>query len=95
MIKPKNIKQSNDNKFNKDFSPFPNLKSLKLFCKKEGITNSVLYKQKYRQYGLPAHPERIYEEWISYKDFFDIADFISYVELKEIISDKNFKNAKE
>ncbi|MDH1705894.1 gamma-mobile-trio integrase GmtZ [Acinetobacter johnsonii] len=95
MIKPRYIRQSNDNKFNKDLSPFPNLKSLKLFCKKEGITNSVLYKQKYRQYGLPAHPERIYEEWISYKDFFDIADFISYVKLKEIISDKNFKNAKE
>lgn len=95
MIKPKYIKQSDDNKCNKDLSLFPNLKSLKLFCKKEGITNSVLYKQKYRQYGLPAHPERIYEEWISYKDFFDIADFISYVKLKEIISDKNFKNAKE
>nr|WP_279052082.1 VPA1269 family protein [Acinetobacter tandoii] len=93
MIKPKNIRQSNDNKFNKALSHFPNLNSLKLFCKKEGITNSVLYKQKYRQYGLPAHPERIYEEWITYKDFFDIADFISYVNLKEIISDKNFKNA--
>lgn len=95
MIKPQAIRQIENNRFNKDFSTFPNLDSLKQFCKNAGITNSVLYKQKYREYGLPAHPERIYDEWISYKDFFDIADFISYVSLKEIISTKNFKNAKE
>ena len=95
MIKPQAIRQIQNNKFNKDFSTFPNLDSLKQFCKNAGITNSVLYKQKYREYGLPAHPERIYDEWISYKDFFDIADFISYVNLKELISAKNLKNAKE
>lgn len=95
MNKLQAIRQIENNRFNKDFSTFPNLDSLKQFCKNAGITNSVLYKQKYREYGLPAHPERIYDEWTSYKDFFDIADFISYVSLKEIISAKNFKNAKE
>lgn len=95
MIKPQAIRKIETNRFNKDFSTFPNLDSLKQFCKSAGITNSVLYKQKYREYGLPAHPERIYDEWISYKDFFDITDFISYISLKELISTKNFKNAKE
>lgn len=95
MIKPQAIRIIENNRFNKDFSAFPNLDSLKQFCKNAGITNSVLYKQKYREYGLPAHPERIYDEWISYKDFFDIADFISYVNLKELINAKNLKNAKE
>lgn len=97
MIKPQAIRQTENNRFNKDkdFSTFPNLDSLKQFCKNAGITNSVLYKQRYREYGLPAHPERIYDEWISYKDFFGIADFISYDNLKELISNKNFKNAKE
>ncbi|MCX0340175.1 gamma-mobile-trio integrase GmtZ [Acinetobacter radioresistens] len=95
MIKPQVIRKIETNRFNKDFSTFPNLDSLKQFCKSAGITNSVLYKQKYREYGLPAHPERIYDEWISYKDFFDITDFISYISLKELISTKNFKNAKE
>ena len=95
MIKPQAIRQIESKRFNKEFSTFPDLDSLKKFCKNEGITNSVLYKQKYREYGLPAHPERIYDEWISYKDFFDITDFISYVELKNLIESKNLKNAKE
>ena len=95
MIKPQVIRQIESKRFNKEFSTFPDLDSLKKFCKNEGITNSVLYKQKYREYGLPAHPERIYDEWISYKDFFDITDFISYVELKNLIESKNLKNAKE
>lgn len=95
MIKPQSIRKIENKRFNKEFSTFPDLNSLKQFCKDEGITNSVLYKQKYREYGLPAHPERIYDEWISYKDFFDISAFISYKELKKLIENKDLKNAKE
>lgn len=95
MIKPQTIRKIETKRSNKNLSTFPNLDSLKQFCKSAGITNSVLYKQKYREYGLPAHPERIYDEWISYKDFFNITDFISYISLKELISTKNLKNAKE
>lgn len=95
MIKPKAISPTEKNKFDKILSRFPNLESLKKFCKNSGIKNSVHYKQKYREYGLPAHPERVYDEWISYKDFFDIPDFISYDNLKELINNKNFKNALE
>ena len=82
MIKPQAIRQIESKRFNKEFSTFPDLDSLKQFCKNTGIFNSVSYKQNYKEYGLPAHPERIYDEWISYKDFFDIVDFISYSELK-------------
>lgn len=95
MIKPQSIRKIENKRFNKEFSIFPDLNSLKQFCKSEGITNSVVYKQKYREYGLPAHPERIYDEWVSYKDFFDIAAFISYKELKKLIENKDLKNAKE
>ncbi|WP_180023281.1 VPA1269 family protein [Acinetobacter sp. YH1901134] len=93
MIKPQAIRQIESKQFNKKFSNFPNLESLKQFCKKLGITNSVLYKKNYKENGLPAHPERIYEEWISYKDFFDIVDFIPYKELKSLVRDKNIKTS--
>ena len=95
MIKPLAIRQIENNKFNKDFSIFPDLDSLKQFCKQASITNSVLYKQKYKEHGLPAHPERIYDEWISYKDFFDIVDFISYSDLKEFVISKELKRSNE
>ncbi|EXG32770.1 gamma-mobile-trio integrase GmtZ [Acinetobacter baumannii] len=86
MIKPQAIKQIENKRFN---SKFPTLESLKQTCKSLGITNSVIYKEKYKEYGLPAHPERIYEEWVSYKDFFDIVEFISYAELQKLVIEKN------
>lgn len=94
MNKSQSINLRN-NRFDKETSIFTNLNLLKQFCKNTGINNSVIYKQKYREYGLPAHPERIYEEWISYKDFFDIPDFISYDELKELVIPNGFKSADE
>ena len=57
MIKPQSIRQIENKRFNKEFSMFPDLNSLKQFCKDTGITNSVLYKQQYREHGLPAHPK--------------------------------------
>lgn len=68
---------------------------LKSLCKKLGLTDSQLYKENYKLHGLPAHPERIYSEWISYRDFFDIPELIDYQSLKSLIADKQFKNAKE
>ena len=68
---------------------------LKQECKDRGLTNSALYRKFYKQHGFPAHPERIYSEWISYRDFFDIPEFMSYNELKEQIVKLGFKNAKE
>ncbi len=94
-MKPQIIRQIESKKFNREFSTHPTLESLKQTCKKLNITNSMLYKQTYKKFGLPAHPERIYEDWISYKDFFDIVDFVSYTELKKLITPKNLKNANE
>lgn len=95
MIKPQAIRQIEHDKFNNEYSSFPDLESLKFACKKLGITNSMIYREKYKQFCLPAHPERTFREWVSYKDFFDISDFISYGELKKLISSKNLKNANE
>lgn len=95
MIKSKVSRQIESKRFNKEFSTFPDLDSLKQFCKNVGLSNSVLYRKNYKEYGLPAHPERMYDEWISYKDFFDIVDFIPYIELKNLIANENLKNAKE
>jgi len=95
MIKSKVTTHTESKKYNKEFSAFPNLNSLKQFCKDSGITNSTLYKKNYKEYALPAHPERIYEEWVSYKDFFNILDFIPYNALKDLVQNKNLKNAKE
>ncbi|NNG81335.1 VPA1269 family protein [Acinetobacter sp. ANC 5378] len=72
-----------------------NYEDLKALCKKLGITNSVLYRQKYRQYGLPANPQRTCKVWKSYKDFFEIPEFIKYHELKEKVQSLDIKNATE
>lgn len=68
---------------------------LKSLCKELGLTDSHLYRNNYKAHGLPAHPERIYNEWISYRDFFDLPEFVSYQTLKKIIADKQLKNARE
>ncbi|WP_246783091.1 gamma-mobile-trio integrase GmtZ [Wohlfahrtiimonas chitiniclastica] len=68
---------------------------LKQACKDRGLTNSALYRKFYKKHGFPAHPERIYSEWVSYRDFFEISEFISYSELKNHIVKLGFKNAKE
>lgn len=74
---------------------FESYDALKAECKRLGLTDSALYRKYYRKYGLPAHPERIFQEWVSYRDFFDIPDFISYQQLKESIAPLKLKNAKE
>jgi hypothetical protein len=57
----------------------------------------VSYKQNYKEYGLPAHPERIYDEWVSYKDFlislilFHIQNYKSLVIAKTLKMLKNTK----
>lgn len=68
---------------------------LKSECQKLGITNTVIYKERYTGInGFPAHPERIYSnEWTSYKDFFDIKEFVSYSELTKIIHPLALKKA--
>ncbi len=68
------------------------LAELKAICKAHGITNTVEYKQRYKDIpDLPAHPQRIFKhEWISYSDFFDIPQLRPYDVLKkEVQSLKN------
>ena len=40
--------------------------NLKKQCKLNGITNTVLYKERYKEFPeFPAHPERAYQyEWV-------------------------------
>ena len=69
---------------------------LKNKCKELGINNSKEYRDRYKEHGLPAHPERVYrDQWISYRDFFDIKEFLPYDDLSALIKDMNFKNQKE
>jgi hypothetical protein len=69
---------------------------LKAECKRLGIKNSVDYRKRYPSYdGFPAHPERTYQsEWVSYNDFFEIPQFVSYKELKAIIQSENIDSQK-
>ena len=97
MIKPRALRlssSSGDKLINPNGYSFSELKAE---CKRLGITNSVEYRNRYKDIsGFPAHPERTYAtQWTSYKDFFDIQDFISYQELLLIIQPLKFKNAKE
>ena len=97
MIKPRALRMSltpqSSLKVNNKFT-FAEIKSE---CKRLGITNSVEYRRRYKDVlGFPAHLERTYAtEWVSYKDFFDIEEFISYKKLTTIIQPLQFKNAKE
>ncbi len=71
------------------------LAELKAECKSLGIRNSVDYKREYSLHGFPAHPERTYSfEWISYKDFFDIPEFLAYSDLKKIVQRNNIDSQK-
>lgn len=71
-----------------------NLAEVKALCKLHGISNSIEYREKYKDIpGLVAHPERIYSnEWISYCDLFDIPEFFTYQELKKAIKPFQLKS---
>ena len=59
MIKPQAIRQIESKRFNKEFSTFLDLGSLKQFCKNVGIFNSMSYRQNYREYGFSDHIKAI------------------------------------
>lgn len=85
------------NKIKKDIRDWKfSLQELKAECKKQGIRNSVDYKKKYQHYdGFPAHPERVFkEEWDSYREFFDIPEFIDYSQLKKIVQQEKLDSQK-
>lgn len=73
------------------------LAELKAICKAHGIKNTVDYKEQYKTIpDLPAHPERIFKhEWISYSDFFDIAEFIPFETLKTEVQSRGIKTQLE
>ena len=74
-----------------------NLAEIKSICKAYGITNTVEYRERYKEIpGLPAHPERIFkDEWTSYIDLFDIPELIPYIDLKAAVQAAGIKSGKE
>lgn len=97
MIKPRSLRMSSTKEMTLMVENKYSFDELKAECKSLGINNSVEYRKRYKELpGFPAHPERTYSsEWTSYKDFFDIQDFISYKEMIDLIQPLNFANAKE
>ena len=63
------------------------LQEYKAVCASNGITNSILHRQKYKEVpGLLAHPERKFKnEWVSYKDTFGVPEYYPYAELKMMV----------
>ncbi|WP_417509600.1 VPA1269 family protein [Methylophaga sp.] len=74
-----------------------NLAELKAICKENGITNTVEYRQRYKEIPeLPAHPERIFRnEWSSYSEFFDIPQIKSYKVLKKEVQSQKISSKRE
>lgn len=74
-----------------------NLAELKAICKENGITNTVEYRQRYKEIPeLPAHPERIFRnEWSSYSEFFDIPQIKSYKVLKKEVQSQKITSKRE
>lgn len=97
MIKPRSLRSAVFKEVPQIIERRFSFDELKAECKKLGITNSVEYRKRYKDIpGFPAHPERTYAfEWKSYKDFFDIKEFVSYQELIDLIHPLKLNNAKE
>lgn len=94
MIKPKAIRKIEKDNFLTLYPEQYSLQSLKDKCKALGIKNTIDYRDKYREFNLPAHPERLFkDDWTSYRDFFDIPEFISYQELEKKVRQQKLKNA--
>jgi hypothetical protein len=91
-----NLYVSNKNKVLKLYREL-SLDELKKQCKSLGITNTVIYKERYKEIpNAPAHPERVYlSEWVSYKDLFDIKEFVKYTDLKSIAQKNKIKNGND
>lgn len=97
MIKPRSFRLAASKNLPQSVGKKYSLDELKKECKRLGINNSVEYRNRYKDIpGFPANLERSYAlEWVSYKDFFDLKEFISYKEITSLIHPLNLKNAKE
>ena len=75
----------------------PRLADIKSICKQHGISNSVEYKERYKDIpGLPSHPERMFsEEWTSYTEFFDLPQIIPFKEMRKIVRKNGIKSQSE
>lgn len=73
------------------------LADIKSICKQHGISNSVEYKERYKEIpGLPSHPERMFsDEWTSYTDFFDLPQIIPFKELRKLVRKNGIKSQSE
>ena len=96
MTKPLFLTMPDKELLDERFNTSDSLLRLKKKCKELGIRNSKEYRDRYKEHDLPAHPERVYkDQWISYRDFFDIKEFLPYEDLVSLIKDMSFKNQKE
>ncbi len=88
---------SNKPGFNRPIMNASSLAELKAICKAHGISNTVEYKERYKEIpGLPAHPERHFRnEWSSYSEFFDIPQVKPYNELKQEVQAQKIKSKRE
>lgn len=58
-----------------------------------GIKNSKSYRDKYKQYNLPAHPERTFKsEWIDWFDLCDIPKPYSYDDICALVRHQSIKS---
>ena len=66
MIKPRSIRLSTARELGSlNLNRF-SFSELKAECKIRVITNSVEYKQQYKNNDFPSHPERVYSlEWVA------------------------------
>ena len=72
------------------------LNKIKAICKENDIKNIVEYNKRYKEIsGLISHPERVFaDEWESYKDLFDMPEFLSYEDMVKIIAPLKLKSQK-
>ena len=78
---------------------YPNYKEAIEIVRKNGIKSMKQYKKRYKEYGLPSHPELFYKDkgWSSYLSFWgkERRGTLSYDEAKQLIKKEGIKNRDE
>jgi len=73
-----------------------NINDLKQAVRVLEIKSSQSYRENYKKYGLPAHPERTFkEEWVNWYDLCDMPLPYDYEKFCSIVRENNLKTSNE
>lgn len=75
---------------------YPTYEEARMVVQENGIKSIEQYKSLYKELGLPLHPDRHFQDWENWLDFFGKAceDYPTYEEAKEIVKKNGIPDSK-